>query len=333
MHTFKAFVVREKEGGGMTRSIESKSMHDLPNGEVTIQVAFSSLNYKDALSASGNRGVTRQYPHTPGIDASGVVVESAVPQFKIGDQVLVTSYDLGMNTPGGFSEYIRVPAAWVIPIPPGLTLRSAMHYGTAGLTAAMCFDRLMQVGVLPNSGPVVVTGATGGVGTMAVALGKKLGYTIHAITGKPTSVDFLRELGATEVWSRSDWETSSPKPLLKPLLAGVIDTVGGTILSNLVKSIQPNGAAALCGLVASPQLDLTVFPFILRGIALLGVDSAEADHNWRQSIWEKLGGNWAISSVESFCRHVLLDDLSPEIDLILKGEQTGRIVVAVNPDL
>lgn len=313
--------------------IETKKMEELPPGEVTIQVAFSSLNYKDALSATGNRGVTRQYPHTPGIDASGVVVESQVPHVRIGDRVIVTSYDLGMNTAGGFSEFIRVPASWVIPLPEGLTLRSAMQYGTAGLTAAMCFDRLAQVGISPTQGPLVVTGATGGVGTLAVALGKQLGYEVIALSGKKEATSFLHQVGASTVWDRADWETPSPKPLLKPQVAAVVDTVGGEILSNLIKSIRPNGAAAICGLVASPKLDVSVFPFILRGIAVLGVDSAEAEASWRASIWGKLGQEWSISTLPDLCREVSLETLPAEIQRILQGLQMGRVVVSIQPDL
>lgn len=329
MHTFRAFVAREDAQGQIQAGVELKNITELPEGEVTIQVAFSSLNYKDALSATGNRGVTRQYPHTPGIDAAGTVVESNVPHFAPGDLVLVTSYDLGMNTDGGFAEMIRVPAAWVIPLPDGLTLRSAMEWGTAGLTAAMCLDRLAQVGISPASGPLVVTGATGGVGSLAVALAKKLGYHVIALTGKSTAESFLKNMGADEIWARLEWESASPKPLLKPQIGAIIDTVGGTILVNLLKSLKPNGAAAICGLVSSPQLDMTVFPFILRGIAVLGVDSAEAPHAWRKTLWEKLGKEWALPALSSACREVSLDQLGEEIPRILSGQQMGRTIVSL----
>lgn len=333
MQTFRAFVAREDSNGRIEYGLEEKSLIDLPAGEVTIQVAYSSLNFKDALSASGNRGVTRLYPHTPGIDAAGVVVSSEVAHIAVGDRVIVTSYDLGMNTSGGFADYIRVPAAWVIPLPSGLTLQTAMEYGTAGLTAAMCLDRLAQVGVTPSDGPLVVTGATGGVGSLAVALASHLGFQVIALTGKPESASFLTSLGATDIWARSDWETASPKPMLKPQIGAVIDTVGGPILVNLLKSLRPNGAAAICGLVASPQLDMTVFPFILRGIAVLGVDSAEAAYAWRQQIWHKLAKNWAVPAISSLCRHIPLDEVAAEIPIILAGQQKGRVIIDIQPSL
>jgi len=333
MHTFRAFVAREDSAGQMNYGVEEKNWGDLPEGEVTIRVAYSSLNYKDALSATGNRGVTRLYPHTPGIDASGRVVASTKAEFAVGDPVIVTSYDLGMNTSGGFAEYIRVPAAWVIPLPQGLTLRSAMEFGTAGLTAAMCLDRLVQVGVSPADGPLVVTGATGGVGSIAVALAKKAGFQVIALTGKESASAFLYNVGADLIWKRSDWASPSTKPLLKPEIGAVIDTVGGDIVVNLLKSLRPNGAAALCGLVSSPQLNMTVFPFILRGIAVLGVDSAEATVSWRLKLWKKLASDWSLPQLASWCRYVGLDEVENEIQTILAGQQQGRVVIEVNPTL
>ncbi len=328
---FKALVVSETAEKTFTREIKQRSTDELPAGDVLIRVHYSSLNYKDGLSATGNRRVTQTYPHTPGIDASGVVEESANPAFKPGAEVICTSYDLGMNTAGGYGQYIRVPADWVVPLPSGLSLRESMIYGTAGLTAALCLHRLQQAGVTPKQGDVVVTGATGGVGSVAVALLARAGYRVVAATGKKQEEGFLKELGAAEVIPRSEVDDTSGRPLLKPRWAGAVDTVGGNILSTVLLSLKPGGAAACCGLVSSPELHTNVFPFILRNAALLGVDSVTVPTmELRRSMWSKLGNEWKLPMLEKIAHEVTLEQLSPEIDRILKGEQKGRVVVKLS---
>ena len=329
--TFTALVVSETTDKKFVREIKQRSIDDLPVGDVLIRVHYSSLNYKDALSATGVRRVTQTFPHTPGIDAAGVVEESTSPAFKPGAEVICTSYDLGMNTAGGYGQYIRVPADWVVPLPAGLSLRESMIYGTAGLTAALCLHRLQQAGVTPNQGDVVVTGATGGVGSVAVALLARAGYRVVAATGKKQEEGYLKELGAAEIIPRSEVDDTSGRPLLKPRWAGAVDTVGGNILSTVLLSIKPGGAAACCGLVASSELHTNVFPFILRSVALLGVDSVTVPTmELRRSMWAKLGNEWKPPMLEKIAHEVTLEKLSPEIDRILKGEQKGRIVVRLS---
>lgn len=323
---FDALWVEEQPDGSFRRSIVRRSTEDLPPGDLLIRVHYSSLNYKDALSASGHRGVTRTYPHTPGIDAAGVVVESAVDEFRPGDEVIVIGYDLGMNTSGGFGGFIRVPATWAVKRPANLTLRESMTLGTAGFTAAQCVEALVQHGV--RSGEVLVTGATGGVGSIAVALLHKLGMTVVAATGKTEEADYLRRLGATAIVPRSEVDDRSGRPLLRERWAGVVDTVGGTILATAIRSTRYGGAVAACGMVASPTLELTVYPFILRGVKLLGIDSVNVPIEERRRIWELLAGEWKLSELDAIAREVPLETLNAEIDAILSGQQHGRVIVA-----
>ncbi len=292
-----------------------------------IRVHFSSLNYKDGLSCIGNPGVTRNYPHTPGIDASGKVTESSDSQFKTGDSVIVTSYDLGMNTSGGFGEYIRVPADWVVPLPEGMTFKEASIYGVAGFTAALSVDALQKYGVNPEQGEIVVTGSTGGVGSVSVALLSLLGYTVVASTGKKEESEFLQRLGASEIISREEVNDESKKPLLRERWAGAVDTVGGTTLAALLKAAKRGGAVAATGLVASSELSTTVFPFILRGVSLLGIDSGFTPTKLRREIWNKLAGIWKIPQLQQLTIDCTLEKLDPEIDKILAGGQRGRVVV------
>lgn len=322
---FDAFWVQEQADGSFTRTVAQRRVDDLPPGDLLIRVRYSSLNYKDALSATGNRGVTRKYPHTPGIDAAGVVVESQADAFKPGDEVIVIGYDLGMNTPGGFGGYIRVPAVWAVHRPQDLSLRESMAFGTAGFTAAQCVDALQSHGV--QRGEVLVTGATGGVGSIAVALLSKLGATVVAATGKPEEVDYLHNLGATAVIPRRDVDDLSNKPMLRERWAGVVDTVGGNILATAIKATRYGGAVAACGNVASPSLELTVYPFILRGVKLLGIDSVNPPIAARRALWERLAGPWKIDGLEQITRAVALGDLNAEIDAILLGQQRGRVLV------
>ncbi|MBA3010274.1 MAG: YhdH/YhfP family quinone oxidoreductase [Proteobacteria bacterium] len=322
---YKAFIVEETHEKTFVHTVGEACTDDLPQGDVLVRVRYSSLNYKDALSASGNRGVTRQYPHTPGIDAAGIVEHSRAKEFKPGDPVIVTSYDLGMNTPGGFGQYIRVPGDWVVPLPQNLSLEQSMILGTAGFTAAMSVERLIS-GVTPDQGPILVTGATGGVGSLACAILVKLGYSVDAVSGKPDD-GFLKSLGVKEIISRKIFLEKTAPPVLKPRWAGVVDTVGGEILATAIKSTGSWGIVTCCGNVASPDLPINVFPFILRGVSLIGIDSQHCPMPLRQTLWKNLSAAWKPDQLENLCSRIGLDDLSPGIEKILKGQLRGRTLV------
>lgn len=323
---FKAVVVEESPDGKYLLNIKKKAVKDLPPGDVLVRVKYSSLNYKDALSAIGNKGVTRKYPHTPGIDASGVVVESNTTQFSEGDEVVITGYDLGMNTDGGFEQYIRVPAEWVVKLPSGLSLGEAMIFGTAGFTAAMSVHAL-TLGVKPDDGEILVTGASGGVGSLAVSLLAHLDYKVVGVTGKPEGKRFLKRLGANKVVGREEVLDTSGKPMLKAAWAGVIDTVGGETLASAIKTTQSFGTVTCCGNVSSPDLALTVYPFILRGVKLVGIDSQNCPMGHRQEIWDLLSDSWKVPTLLDLCEEIGLEGLDHHIGLILKGKQKGRVVV------
>lgn len=325
--TFRALVVSKTGEKTYSREVTERTISDLPEGEVLVRVRYSSLNFKDGLSCIGNPGVTRNYPHTPGVDASGEVVESSDSRFKVGDSVIVTGYDLGMNTSGGFGQYIRVPADWVVPLPEELSFKDAMIYGTAGYTAALSAHALQKHGVTPEQGEIAVTGSTGGVGSVAVALLAHLGYNVVASTGKKDETEFLQDLGAAEIIGREDVNDESKKPLLRERWAGAVDTVGGTTLASLLKATKRGGAVAATGLVASSDLPTTVFPFILRGVSLLGIDSGFTPTNLRREIWSKLAGVWKFPQLEQLTIDCTLETLDPEIDKILAGGQRGRVVV------
>jgi len=327
MDPFKALWITEGPHGAFQQELIQRRIDELPAGEVLIKVCYSSLNYKDALSAIGNRGVTRRYPHTPGIDAAGIVVESQSDEFKEGDEVIVTGYDLGMDTPGGFGQYIRVPAAWVIKRPEALSLREAMTLGTAGLTAGLCIDKLEHAGLVPEAGTVLVTGACGGVGSLAIKLLSKLGYRVAASTGKLEQAEFLHHLGAQQILDRATVLDGIEKPLLKEQWAGAVDTVGGDILFNIVKSLSYGASVASCGLTAGSGFKASVFPFILRGVNLLGVDSVELPLSAKAAMWEKLSAEWRLEGLDEITREVPLDDLPSTINQMLAGKMIGRALV------
>jgi putative YhdH/YhfP family quinone oxidoreductase len=287
------------------------------------------LNYKDALSASGNRGITRHYPHTPGIDACGEVVSSSVGSFKAGDRVLVCGYDLGMNTFGGFGQYIRVPASWVMPLPEGLICMESMMLGTAGFTAGLALTMMERNGQRPENGPVLVTGAGGGLGSLAIAILSKAGYPVIAASGKHQDKDYFSALGASEIIPREQVDDLSGKMLLRPRWAGAIDTVGGNILSTAARACQRHGNIAVCGNAASHELPLTVFPFILNGINLLGIDSATCPMPLRRQIWERLSREWKPATLDKIAEMITLEELPRNISKILKGEIKGRKVVKI----
>ncbi|MDX1589520.1 MAG: YhdH/YhfP family quinone oxidoreductase [Oleiphilaceae bacterium] len=325
MTSFRSWRVHEEDGQFSGR-IEEQNLSDLPEGEVLIRVSHSSLNFKDALSASGNKGVTRKFPHTPGIDAAGEVVSSSHSDWQSGEQVIVTGYDLGMNTPGGFGEYIRVPAQWCVKMPDQWDGYTAMVYGTAGLTAGLCVDKLVRNGLVPGQGTVLVTGASGGVGSIAVELLSNLGFEVVAMSGKQEQNDWLRELGAAEVVGR-DALTPSRKPMEKPLYSAAVDTVGGEPLATLLKQIQPEGAVAACGLAAGTDLVTSVFPFIIRGVTLAGVDSVEIPIERKSAIWSKLSTQWRCHKSEATATRTTLEELKPALDAFLQGRSTGRVVL------
>ena len=323
--SYRALIVEEITKNKFSRDIKEASIDDLPDNDVLIRVHYSSLNYKDALSATGNRGVTKTYPHTPGIDAAGVVEESRVDTVKKGAKVIVTSYDLGMNTRGGFGQYIRVPAEWVVKLPQGLSLKQSMIFGTAGFTAGMSIFKLIQT-IKPESGDILVTGATGGVGSLSAAILSHLGYRVTAVSGK-TDTAFLKELGVNTIISRDDFLKNTAPPILKSQWSGVIDTVGGEILATAIKAAKPDGVVTCCGNVASPDLPINVFPFILRGVSLLGIDSQHYPMEVRLKIWENLAADWKFDLLETVYKEIVLDELNSKIDDILKGELKGRTLI------
>jgi acrylyl-CoA reductase (NADPH) len=324
---FKALIVEETGDNKFARAIKERAVDNLPPGDVLIRVHYSSLNYKDALSATGNRGVTKNYPHTPGVDASGIVEESASGDFKLGDEVLVTGYDLGANTSGGYGGYIRVPADWVIKLPEGLSLRESMIYGTAGFTAALSVYKMTEHGVNPGMGEVLVTGATGGVGSVAAGILAKSSFQVVASTGKPDQQQYLFDLGVKEVIARDDARDSSGRLLLKARWAGVVDTVGGGTLATAVKSTKQHGVVTCCGNVASADLPLNVYPFILRGVSLVGIDSAYCPMDVRKKVWDKIANEWKIDALDLISTEISLAGLDEHIELILHGREKGRIVV------
>lgn len=324
---FKALRVSEADGKYIRR-IEECQLSDLPEGDVLVQVKYSSLNYKDALSCIGNKGVTRSYPHTPGIDASGIVVESSNPRFKVDDEVIVTSYDLGMNTDGGFGEYIRVPADWVVRKPQNLSLKQAMIYGTAGFTAGLSVERLLSAGQTPEMGPVVVTGALGGVGAVAVCILNKLGFEVIAATSDlKDGEEALKKLGAASRIDRTETDDQSGRPILRPKWAGAIDVVGGNVLSTLIKACQPMGNVTCCGNIGSGDLDGTVYPYILRGISLIGIDSQNCPMELRQKVWDKLAEDWHCEVLDEVVIESKLEDLDVYIDKMINKKSRGRVIV------
>ena len=324
---FAALVVEEKGPGEFTRKIAERSLDQLPEGELLVRVHYSSLNFKDALSALGRPGVTRKYPHTPGIDAAGEVVSCSDGAFQAGERVIVTGYDLGMNCPGGYGQYIRVPSSWAVRLPEGLTLRESMIIGTAGLTAALSLHKLTRAGVRPDCGEILVTGATGGVGSIAVTMLARAGYAVVAVTGKSSEAEFLHRLGARLVMSREELLHGAERPLLKERWAGVLDVVGGEMLAAAVKSTSYGGVVTCCGLARSPELPLNVYPFILRAVSLIGIDSAQCPAQLREEVWQRLAGEWKPAGLIESAVESDLSGLEEKFAPMLRGELRGRTVV------
>jgi len=324
--SFRALQAVESTTGNFELQLITRTPGELKDDEILIRVHYSSLNYKDALSAAGNRGVTKNYPHIPGIDASGVVQATNSREFAMGDEVLITGFDFGMNTDGGFAEYIIAPAAWVLKLPEGLSLRTAMIYGTAGFTAGLSVAALIRNGVDPEDGLVAVSGATGGVGSVAVAILSKLGYNVAAISSKDAA-KYLASIGATEIIPRKDMEDHSGKVLLKPRFAAAVDTVGGDVLATLIKSLAYGGVVTTCGMVNGGDLHTTVFPFILKGVQLVGIDSVSLPLEKRLPVWRKLAKDWMPDKFGEMVTEIGLEDIAGNLKAMLNGEATGRKLV------
>jgi len=325
--TFRAFVA-EKTDDGHVRGVRDLDVAELGEGGVLVDVAYSSVNYKDALAASEKGRVARISPLVVGIDLVGTVVESDDPAFALGDAVIAHGYDIGVAHHGGFAELARVPATWVLPLPAGLDPREAMVIGTAGFTAAMSIVALLDHGLTPDAGPVLVTGATGGVGSAAVAMLAGLGFAVTASSGKPDAADFLRALGAQDVVTR-DAVSDVSKPLLAATWAGAVDSVGGTTLAHVLATLAPGGAVAASGNVGGAELPTTVLPFILRGVALFGIDSAGAAMGVRRRIWERVATDLKPADLDAIATEIGLDELEAALEEISRGGVTGRYVVAL----
>ena len=321
----RAYVVEKLEDKKFESGVKEIDVPTIEENEVLIKVSYSSLNFKDALSSVGNPGVTRKFPHVTGIDVAGVIEESNSSDFTKGDSVLVTGYDMGMNTDGGHAEFVKVPASWVVKMPKGIKDKEIMTYGTAGLTAALSVNELLNNGV--TSGKVLVTGATGGVGSIAVSILAKLGFEVVAISGKAEKIDFLKSIGASDVILRKDFDVENKRPMGSEIYDGVIDTVGGSILAEALKVIKYDGVATCCGLTSSHELPTNVFPFILRGVRLVGIDSVECTIEKKTAAWEKLAGDFAIATLNDLTNEISLDEVKEAYTALLEGKSVGRYLV------
>ena len=326
MASFKAFRIFNEDGKVVSRLVEL-GLDDLDKGEVVIETAYSSINFKDALAATGAGKIIRRFPCVGGIDGCGTVVSSSDARFKPGDAVIATSYDIGVAHDGGYAQYMRVPADWVVPLPKGLTLFDAMALGTAGYTAGLAVVRMEHDGLKPANGPVIVTGATGGVGSIAIDILAGAGYHVVALTGKPNESDYLKGLGAKEVMLRSTLDLAKIKPLDKASWAGAVDNLGGEVLAWLASTMQVGGTLASIGLAASHTLNTTVMPFILRGVSLLGVDSVNTPMAVRRAVWERLASDLKPRHLQAAVTTVGLDGMASVFEKILKAQYRGRTVV------
>ncbi len=326
MQKFKAYRIREVEKRTAAR-FEDLSVDELDPGEVVVRVAYSSVNYKDALAATGAGRIIRRFPCIGGIDLSGTVVESADARFSKGDAVIATSYDLGVSHDGGYAEYARVPAGWIVPMPRGLSLLDAMALGTAGYTAALGVIRMEQNGLKPANGPVVVSGATGGVGSIAIDILARLGYEVTALTGKAQETDYLMRLGAKDVLLRGSLDLAKVKALDKATWAGAVDNLGGDVLSWMLATMKPSGTVASIGLAASMDLKATVAPFILRGVSLLGIDSGYTPMELRREVWRRLASDMRPAHLAEMTRIIAFDELPSAFPAFIEGRARGRLVV------
>lgn len=327
--SFKAYLINQEDGKVVSRFIDMNE-DQLDPGEVTIRVAYSSVNYKDALAATGAGKIIRRFPCIGGIDLSGTVIESRDARFAKGDAVLATSYDIGVAHHGGFAEMARVPADWVVKLPQGMTLKEAMGFGTAGFTAGLAVVRMEANGLKPSNGPVIVSGASGGVGSVAIEVLAKLGYHVVALTGKEHESDYLKSIGAKEVMLRQSLDLAKIKPLDKALWAGAVDNLGGEVLAWMASTMQIGGTLASIGLAASHTLNTTVMPFILRGVSLLGVDSVNCPMPRRAEVWRRLASDMRPLQMEKMTRTIVFDQLPDVFDDFIKGRAKGRVVVAIS---
>lgn len=324
---YKALKVYELPGNNFERRIETLDTDDLPDYEVLINVKFSALNYKDALSAYGNKGVTRRYPFTPGIDAAGVVEESKSPFFKPGDEVVTGGFDLGMNTPGGFGAYIRVPAKWIVSLPEGMSLRESMIIGGTGFTAGLSVMNLVEQGVKPEDGPILVTGAAGGVGSWSVLILKKLGYEVIAGTSLiEDSKELIQKLGADQHVDKSVIDDTSGRALLKWKWAGAIENVGGNVLATALKACKPGGTVTCCGNIYSHELNMTVYPFILNAVKLIGISAQETPLEIRNKVWLKFLDEYKVD-LPGILREITLDELPAALELAISKKNRGQVVL------
>ena len=321
---YKGYLVREKDEL-FSGSLEEIDMPSIESGRVLIKVHYSSLNYKDALAATGAKGVVRSYPFVPGIDVAGEIIESMSPNFSIGDNVLATGYKIGMSEFGGFGEIVHLPSEWVIKMPVKLDYVKAMSYGTAGITAAACVKKITDADCSKDL-PVIVSGSTGGVGSVAVGILSKLGYEVHAISGKSSKEKVLKMMGASKVLDREMYMSEPIKPMDKSLYSAAVDTVGGDILSKIITMISNHGVVSCCGNVAGPKFSSSVFPFILRGIQLSGIDSAESSIHFKKELWDLLSDEWSLNLLNQ-TKIIGISKIDKEIDKILKGNQIGRVVI------
>tara|TARA_Y100000739_G_scaffold130699_1_gene112581 strand:- start:524 stop:1507 length:984 start_codon:yes stop_codon:yes gene_type:complete len=321
---YKAYLVEENEGcyNGSIKELDSPALDE---GKVLIKVLNSSLNYKDALAATGAKGVVRSYPFVPGIDVAGKVLESSSSNFHVGDDVLATGYKIGMSEFGGFGEIVHLPENWVLKLPENLSHHKAMSYGTAGITAAACVKKILDADIDSNL-PMVVSGATGGVGSIAVGLLSKLGYEVHAITGKTSETEVLRAMGANKIISRDDYMSEPIKPIDKSLYSSAVDTVGGDMLAKIISMVSNHGVVSCCGNVGGAMFTSSVFPFILRGVQLAGIDSAESSINLKSELWNLLSNEWSLD-LDKQTKTINIENIEIEINKILKGDQIGRIVI------
>ncbi|ACT03808.1 NADPH:quinone oxidoreductase family protein [Paenibacillus sp. JDR-2] len=327
MDHFRALVADNNGEEAPKLAIKNLTIADLPEGEVTVRVTYSSVNYKDGMVGIWGRMI-KSYPHIPGIDLSGTVAESTDPRYKPGDEVIVTSYGLGVTHHGGYSELARVPASWVVPLPSGLTQREAMILGTAGFTAALSVQRLEDNGLTPEKGPVVVAGASGGVGSVAVNILAKRGYEVTASTGRLSEEAYLKELGAKHVIHRDELTESERKPIRRPLWAAAVDPVGGKTLSYLLSTLQYGGSVATSGLTGGVEVETSVYPFILRGVNWLGIDSVECPMELRRRVWERLATDLKPTMLSNtIVKEIQLEQLPEELALILQGQVRGRTIV------
>ena len=321
---YKAYLVEENEGkhSGQVKEIEMPSLDD---GNVIIKVHYSSLNYKDALASSGVKGVVKSYPFVPGIDVAGEIIETSNSEFSVGDNVVATGYKIGMSVFGGFGELVQLPSKWVLKLPAELNSFDSMCYGTAGITAAACVKKIVDANV-SNELPVLVSGATGGVGSISVGILSKLGYQVHAISGKQDKIETLKSMGASEIILRDEFTNEPVKALDKAIYGGAVDTVGGEILAKIISMVANQGVVSCCGNVAGAMFTSSVFPFILRGVQLSGIDSAESSLVLKKELWNLLSDEWSLNLTDHI-KTIQIDGIEDEVKKILNGNQVGRVVI------